>query len=162
MSAPTKKPFRKRRLFPRSLQEVVKDATKPLMDKQGKLYSALLRDWAKIVGPERAALTRPQRLQFPAREASGAVLHLDVRPASAPELTYATEQLLEQCARYFGYRAIERIVLHATHGMFDTKDADEKLAAERPIAAAPTLAPSVPKEMRAVLERIGAHVGKKN
>jgi hypothetical protein len=165
MTAPTttKKPFRKRRLFPRSIEEVVKDATKPLMDKQGKLYSALLRDWAQIVGAERAAVTRPQRLQFPTTQTSGAILHLDVRPAAAPELAYATEQMLEQCARHFGFRAIERIVIHAAHGMFDGADADEKPAAA-PAAAVPAvpLAPHVPKEMRAVLERIGAHVGKKN
>ena len=52
---PPKKAFRKRRLFPRSLEETMKDATKPLMDKQGKIYGALLRDWVQIVGEERAA-----------------------------------------------------------------------------------------------------------
>ena len=112
MSAPTKKPFRKRHLFARSVSDVMKEATKPLMSKQGKLYGALLRDWAQIVGAERARVTRPQRLQFPTTEASGAVLHIDARPAAAPELAYAQEQMLEQCARYFGYRAIDRIVIH--------------------------------------------------
>ena len=103
MSTPAKKPYRKRHLFARSVMEVVKEATKPLMTKQGKLYGALLRDWPQIVGPERAAVTRPQRLQFPTQEASGAILHLAVRPAIAPEFAYVQEQVLDQCARYFGY-----------------------------------------------------------
>ena len=155
--APTKKPFRKRRLFPRTLGEVVKHATQPLMNKQGKLYGALLRDWGQIVGADRAQVCRPQRLQFPTNEADGATLHLDVRPASAPEFAYITEQLLEQCARYFGYRAIARIVIHATHGVF----ADKPLPAAAPV---PTVAPqplpaNISADMRDVLARIGAHVG---
>jgi hypothetical protein len=114
MSTPTKKPFRKRHLFARTVSDVVKEATKPLMSKQGKLYGALLRDWSQIVGAERAAVTRPERLQFMHAETSGAILHLHARPSAAPELAYMHEQMLEQCARYFGYRAIERIVIHAT------------------------------------------------
>ncbi len=149
---------RRRRLFPRTLEEAVKDATKPLMNKQGKLYTALLRDWGKIVGPERAAVTRPQRLQFPTTANAGAILHLDVRPAAAPELTYVTQQILDQCARYFGYRAVERIVLHPVHGVFGTEE--KAVVTEPPVAAAP-IAQHVPKEMRAVLERIAGHVKKK-
>lgn len=157
-TTPPKKQFRKRRLFPRGLDEVVKEATKPLMNKQGKLYGALLRDWEKIVGRERAAVTRPQRLQFPTNEASGAVLHLDARPAAAPELAYVTEQMLEQCARYFGYRAITRIVLHATHQSFGEQvEAAEKTPPKHPQAAS-VLPPHIPNEMRGVFERIAAHV----
>lgn len=159
MTPPKKKEFRKRRLFPRSLDEALKDATKPLMSKQGKLYGALLRDWAQIVGNERATVTRPQRLQFPTTEASGAILHLDVRPAMAPELTYATEQILEQCARYFGYRAITRIVIHASHKGFDTSLEDE-VEVKAPTLTAPQapLPGNIPPEMRAVFERLAAHV----
>ncbi len=102
-------------LFPQALGDVVKKATQPLMDKQGKLYGALLRDWAVIVGPERAKTTRPQCLKWPNAQAEGAVLHLDAAAAIAPELAYETEQLIEKCARYFGYRAIHRIVIHPSH-----------------------------------------------
>lgn len=160
MSEPVKKKeYRKRRLFPRSIQEVVKDATKPMMSKQGKLYGALLRDWPQIVGTARAAVTRPQRLQFPATEASGATLHLDVRPAAAPELAYAMEQMLEQCARYFGYRAIARIVIHANHHGF-TDAPEDKMTPEAPstTTTSTSLPDHVPSEMRAVFERLASHV----
>ncbi len=157
MSTEKKKNYRPRRLFPRTLDEVVKQATKPLMDKQGKLYSALLRDWATIVGKDRAAVTRPQRLQFPTTEATGATLHLAVRPAAAPEFAYITEQLLDQCARYFGYRAIARIVLHPTHGEFF--DAVETpVATPQPSQQATHLPDNVPAEMRDVLDRLAQHV----
>jgi hypothetical protein len=151
----SEQPRRRRRLFPRTLHDVVQAATKPLMDKQGKLYGALLRDWVNIVGPERAALTRPQRLQFAATDGSNATLHLDVRPAAAPELSYAQEQMLEQCARYFGYRAIIRIVLHPAYGVFGN-DVPAPVAA--PKNPAPALPKNIPADMRGVLERLGAHV----
>ena len=160
MSHPAKKPYRKRHLFARSVMDVVKEATKPMMTKQGKLYGALLRDWAQIVGPERAAVTRPERLQFPNDDASGAVLHLAARPAIAPELIYVQEQMLEQCARYFGYRAITRIVIHATHEGFATPAEETHVATPKPAATVPAtpLPASIPHEMRSVLERISTHI----
>ena len=157
MSTPSKKPFRKRHLFARSVSDVMKEATKSLMTKQGKLYGALLRDWSQIVGAERASVTRPQRLQFPKTDASGAILHIDARPSAAPELAYVTEQMLEQCARYFGYRAITRMVIHATHEGFATKEKSTPMtpASSTPVAALPQ---DLPSDVRGVLERISAHL----
>ena len=157
MNKPAKKPYRKRHLFARSVMDVVKEATKPLMTKQGKIYGALLSDWPQIVGTERAQFTRPERLQFPTNDTSGAILHLAVRPAVAPELTYAQEQILEQCARYFGYRAIARIVIHATHEGFATH-ADDTPAIAAPTLPAAILPSTIPSEMRSVLERISTHL----
>jgi hypothetical protein len=159
VSTPAKKPYRKRHLFARSVMDVVKEATKPLMTKQGKLYGALLRDWPQIVGTDRAHVTRPERLQFPTTEASGAILHLAVRPAVAPELAYVQEQLLEQCARYFGYRAITRIVIHATHeGFSEAEETTTPIAVPAPSSPAKPLPASIPSDMRSVLERISTHL----
>ncbi len=124
MTTPPKKTYRKRYLFPRLLTDVVKQATKPMMDKQGKLYGALIRDWAVIVGDARATISTPKRLQFPTTEAAGATLHLEVHPAHAPELQYATAQIIEQCARYFGYKAIDRVVIHADYAQVKPSSAD--------------------------------------
>ncbi len=155
MSKP-KKQYRKKYLFPRTLAEVVKQATQPLMNQQGKLYGALLRDWANIVGAERGKVTKPERLQFTNAQSQEATLHLSVRPAAAPELAYVTEQMLEQCARYFGYRAITRIVLHPTHGVFDT---EENVQPSPTLSTAPiTLPANVPADMQGVLGRIAAHL----
>lgn len=152
-----KKPYRKRHLFARSVSDVVKEATKPLMSKQGKIYAALLRDWAQIVGPERAKVTRPERLHFANGEALAATLHINARPHAAPELAYMHEQMLEQCARYFGYRAIDRIIIHATHAGF-TDDAVPMPARAPEQRAAQQLPKNIPQEMRGVLERISQHI----
>lgn len=160
MKSKAKKPFRKRHLFARSVEDVVKEATKPLMHKQGKIYGALLRDWKKIVGEQRASLTHPDRLQFPTTDATGATLHLLARPAAAPELAYETEQMLEQCARYFGYRAITRIVIHASHALAKEEivRASSPLQASAAITLPTSVSREIPSEMRSVLERIAQHV----
>lgn len=143
------KPQTRRRggLFPRALGDVVKAATKPMMDKQGKIYGALLRDWPQIVGAERAACTRPTRLQWPAQAATGATLHVEASVAKAPELAYETEQMLEQCARHFGYRAIARIVLHPVHGVFASP-------APKPQPLTEKSAPTKPRDMGEILRRM--------
>lgn len=150
-------PRRRFRLFPRSMQDVVKDATAPMMKKEGKLYGALLRDWVQIIGPERAAYLKPERIQFARGEnADGAVLHLSVASAKAPEMTYEEAQVLESLARYFGYRAIARLVLHASHD-FDLPNDEPapQATASTPIAPLPE---ALPSELRAVFARMQKHV----
>ena len=155
-----KKPYRQKRLFPRSLDQAMQDAMKPMMNNQGKLYSALLRDWSKIVGNDRAKLCKPQHLQFASSQSQEATLHLDVRPAAAPEFAYITEQLMEQCARYFGYRAITRIVLHQKHGGWaEQEEPSTPLPAPMPIPQPVTFMANVPQEMQQVLSRIANHIG---
>lgn len=144
MTSPTQnKPRRRGILFPRALGDVMKTATKPLMDKQGKLYGALLRDWPTIIGPERATQTRPQRLQWQSKDASSAILHLDVAASVAPELAYEHEQMIEKCARYFGYRAITRIVIHPSHEI-----------AAQPAKPAAKSVPQNPNDMMDILQRM--------
>lgn len=137
-------------LFPKRLDEVVKRATQPLMDERGKLYGALLRDWPSIVGTVRAAQTRPQKLHWPSAQANGSTLHLDVAASLAPELAYETEQLLEQCARYFGYRAITRVVLHPSHQL----SATPKAAAPASVQQATTSTAEAPRDMMEILQRM--------
>jgi hypothetical protein len=117
MNAPTKPTYRKRRLFPRTLDEVVKTSTKPLMDDNGNFTIKLMRDWGNIVGHDAAKYMQPKKVIFPKTETTGGILHLDVSPEIAPELQYRLEAVMEQIARYTGFKAIERIILHPTHNL---------------------------------------------
>lgn len=113
----TKPTYRKRRLFPRTLDEVVKATTKPVMDAQGNFTMKLMRDWVSIVGSEAAKTIQPKKVVFPHTEATGGVLHINVAPEIAPELQYRQEAIIEQIARYTGFKAIERIILHPDHSL---------------------------------------------
>lgn len=148
------------RLFPRSLADVVKEATKPLVRQRGKFYTALVRDWTVIVGAQRAAYLSPLKIQFIRQgEEETATLHLAVSAERAPEAAYMQEQLLEQLARYFGYKAIARLVLHPTHAMVSEETAvtAETAGAQPPL----TLPASIPREFHAIFERIQRHLNNK-
>ena len=120
MSTP-KPAYRKRRLFPRTLDEVVKVTTKPLMDAQGSFTIKLLRDWNSIVGADAAKYMQPKKVIFPHTETSGGILHMSVTPEIAPEIQYRLEAIIEKIARYTGFKAIERIIIHTDYSASDKR-----------------------------------------
>lgn len=103
---------RKRRLFPRSLNEVVVATTEPLFKDKQQVTLRLMRDWARIVGEENARSIQPRKLMFQGESMAEGTLHLEVAPALAPEMPYRTEDLRERIACYFGFNAVARIVVH--------------------------------------------------
>ncbi len=151
--------YRKRRLFPRTLSEVVTAATNPLVAQKEKFYTALLRDWPTIVGPERAAYLSPQRVQFNRDEQQSATLHLKVNADKAPEVSYMQEQIIEQLARYFGYKAITRLVLHADHGSL-ADAASPAVATTNTATTPPPLPDNLPREFKSIFERMQKHFDK--
>ena len=143
---------RPRRLFPRSLSEVVKAATQPLMQRQGQVYGALLRDWVSIIGPERAQYITPQRAQFSRHEGEGITLHVNVSAEKAPEVSYMQQALLEALARYFGYRAVTRLVLHTSY---------DRRAVDSPTKPLTPPAESAPKDLKDIFKRLQKHFSDK-
>jgi hypothetical protein len=118
----TPKPtYRKRRLFPRTLNEVVKVTTKPMLDAQGNFTIKLMRDWTEIVGRDAAKSMQPKKVIFPKTETTGGILHLSVTPELAPEIAYRATAIIEQIARYTGFKAIERIIIHADYAASDKR-----------------------------------------
>ena len=114
MTRPAKprKALRKRRLFPRSLHDVLVATTDPLFKDKQQVTLRLMRDWARIVGEENARSIQPRKLMFQGESMAEGTLHLEVAPALAPEMPYRTEDLRERIACYFGFNAVARIVVH--------------------------------------------------
>lgn len=107
--------YRKRRLFPRDMREMVATITKPMMDTRGKIFATLMRNWPEIIGPQYAGQILLREVTFPAKQASAGTLHLSVAAHLQAEIPYITPLLLEQCAVHLGYRAIEKIVALPFH-----------------------------------------------
>ena len=104
--------LRKRRLFPRSLNDVLVATTDPIFKDKQQVTLRLMRDWARIAGEENARSMQPRKLMFQGESMAEGTLHLDVAPALAPEMPYRTEDLRERIACYFGFNAVARIVVH--------------------------------------------------
>jgi hypothetical protein len=94
-------------------------ALDPVARARGFASTAILREWAAIVGSELAQFTMPDRVVWPRRREDqndgppqkgwrneGAVLVLRVEGPRAIEVQHRSGQILERVNAYFGYRAV--------------------------------------------------------
>jgi hypothetical protein len=104
---------------PRAVSSFLPALTRKAFEKFGFASVALVTDWERIVGPEMAACSAPERLSWP-RQPSGragqvpgerpaARLLLRVAGARAIDLQHQSRQLIERVNAYFGYRAVEEV-----------------------------------------------------
>jgi len=94
---------------PKPLARLLPKLTRKALGKRGLAEANLLADWATIVGAERAAGCRPEKLSFPRGRRSGGTLHLHATPGLAIELQHDAPRLIERINGYFGYAAVESL-----------------------------------------------------
>lgn len=97
-------------MAPRAISRTLAKLTKPVLEKRGAAFAALVAGWPEIVGPRFAEDTALERLVQP-RGGGPGVLHLRVTPALALELQHRAPQLVERINAFLGHGAIERIAL---------------------------------------------------
>jgi hypothetical protein len=90
----------------------------PAARARGFTITAILSEWAAIVGSELAQFTMPDRVVWPrrheegddasqrGRREEGAILVLRVEGPRAIEVQHRSGQILERVNTYFGYRAV--------------------------------------------------------
>ena len=96
---------------PRPLAASLGALSKRALGRRGFAEAGLITGWDAIVGPELAAASRPDRLTFPPGRRDGGTLRLTVAGPVATELQHLQPVVIERINGYFGYRAVERIVL---------------------------------------------------
>lgn len=94
-----------------ALAAMLSRITGAALRKRGFAESAVVTNWAEIIGPELAADTAPQKLAFPRGGRSGGTLHVRVVGALATELQHLEPLVIERINTYFGYRAVARLAL---------------------------------------------------
>jgi hypothetical protein len=95
----------------------------PAFAKRGFTEAAIVTDWAEIVGPDLAAHSAPERIVFPRGSSQskirgksqgksrGGTLRLRVAGGIAVELQHLEPEIIERINGYFGFLAVERLVL---------------------------------------------------
>jgi len=96
---------------PRALAAVIGPITRSALGKSKSAIAGLIADWPVVVGPEIAAVARPERLAFPRGRQDGATLTLTVAPAEALTLQHDLPRLIERINAHYGYAAVARIKL---------------------------------------------------
>src|SRR6476646_4312196 len=77
----------------------------------GFIQSSIVSRWADIVGDRYAKVSSPESIRFPTGKKGGGALTLLVDGAHAPLIQHLTPMIVERVNRFFGYAAINRIVL---------------------------------------------------
>jgi hypothetical protein len=143
-----------------------------VMAQRGFADSEIMLGWPEIVGPELAARTRPERLQWPRRRnadqpegatlhvrAEGATLHVRVEPGFALEAQHLAPIILERLAAYFGWRCVQ--ALRFQQGRIARPAASRQAArpdAATLQAAAEQVADVADTGLREALARLGAAI----
>jgi hypothetical protein len=100
-------------MSPRALAAPLAKLTRPVLDKRGRAFAALVGEWASLIGPALAPFTLPEKLSTgPASEVEpGGVLTMRVAGAAALEIQHLAPQILERLNAFLGYTAVSRLKL---------------------------------------------------
>ncbi len=127
-----KKKFIKRRgayATPQAIGPQIERLLSPFIKSQGFAEARIILDWEKIMGTSLSRQTQPQKISFLKGQRGGGTLTLLVTSAIAPEIMHLSPQIIERINGYFGYEAVQRIVLK--HGLIKEMHSQGK---ERPHA----------------------------
>ncbi|HEY8578713.1 MAG TPA: DciA family protein, partial [Beijerinckiaceae bacterium] len=102
----------------RPLADLVGEALDPIVAKQGFGESDVILNWDDIVGPRLAAVSEPQKLQWPPRPPGRlpdappepASLIVRVEGAFALEMQHVAPILIERVNARLGWRCVGRLV----------------------------------------------------
>lgn len=105
---------RRSSLFPKQLGACIEPLTRPVLKAKGLAGSRILTQWPAIVGKELAAHSMPEKLSFPPGKKAGGTLTISVESGFATQIQFMQPVILEKLATYFGYKAVERVVISHT------------------------------------------------
>ena len=95
----------------RALADIVPDVGRAAFRRFGFVQSSIVSRWGEIAGERYAAVSAPESIRFPHGKREGGVLTLVAVGAHAPMMQHVTPTLIERVNRFFGYAAVERVVI---------------------------------------------------
>jgi hypothetical protein len=150
-------------MAPRAISRSLAKLTRPVLEKRGAAFAALVAGWPEIVGARFADDTALERLAQP-RGGGPGVLHLRVTPGLALELQHLAPQLIERINAFLGHRAVERLALVQRPMAIRPPRArvSDRLDARGALEAATAAAVIDDPELREIVTRFGSRVLKRN
>lgn len=134
----------RRAMRARAVADMLPDVGRAAFRRFGFVQSSVVSRWSEIVGPRYADVSAPESIRFPHGKRSNGVLTLVVESAHAPLMQHVAPTIAERVNRFFGYQAVERVVLR--QGLI-------RLAREKARPAPPSARP-IPAEMGDSLREI--------
>lgn len=144
--------YEKRGKGPRAVAAMLDGVVKPAFASHGFWEAAVLTNWAAIVGPALAAHSCPEKF---GRDGS---LTVRVAGGHALEMQHLEPVVLDRIATYFGYRAVNRLILR--QGPLPKREKRRSaipapLDEEQKRLLGDTVAPIDRSDLKAALESLG-------
>ena len=95
----------------RALADIVPDVGRAAFRRFGFVQSSVISRWGEIVGDRYAGVSAPESIRFPHGKREGGVLTVVAVGAHAPMMQHVAPTLIERVNRFFGYAAVERMVI---------------------------------------------------
>lgn len=124
----------------------------------GFIQSSIVSRWKEIVGERYAAVSAPESIRFPQGKKSDGTLTLAIGRAVGPMMQHVEPEILERVNRFFGYRAVARIVLRAGDLPLPKQPAPKPELRPVPAELGDSLRAIADPELRAVLESLAQGV----
>ena len=99
----------------RSFKDTLPTEAKRILNKKGKIYSETLDNWKYLVGKDLFKVCYPKSFKG-SNKINGSSLNIMVKRGSEVDLEYSKKDIIKKINTYFGYQAIERIVLNTFDG----------------------------------------------
>lgn len=96
---------------PQTIAKLVGKAASAALRRRGFAEADILNHWSRIVGPNLADVSSPERLTYPRQSTRDATLRIRVAPGWAPEFQHFEPLIVERVNSYFGFRAVARLQL---------------------------------------------------
>ena len=124
----------------------------------GFVQSAVVTRWPEIVGEKLSRVSHPESIRFARGAKDKGILTLTVRGAHAPMLAHVTPEIVERVNRFFGYAAVERIVIRQGETAPRPERRGPPSLKPAPIELGESLKTVADPELKAVLEALASGV----
>ena len=99
----------------RSFKDTLPTEAKRILNKKGRIYNETLDNWKYLVGKDLFKICYPKSFKG-SNKINGSSLNIMVKRGSEVDLEYSKKDIIKKINTYFGYQAIERIVLNTFDG----------------------------------------------
>lgn len=136
----------------RPIGELVSSLVDPLLQQRMGMTSQLMSSWQEIVGDDLARQARPQKVDWPRREADQesfepAVLIVECAPGMGLFVSHETRRMMARINLFFGFAAVGRIKIVQGDGKMTAAPKSKAPRSQAEPAA-------VPQRIRALIDEI--------
>ncbi len=102
----------------RSFKDTLPTEAKRILNKKGKIYSETLDNWKYLVGKDLFKVCYPKSFKG-SNKIKGSCLNIMVKRGSEVDLEYSKKDIIKKINTFFGYQAIDIIMLNTFDGQHE-------------------------------------------